>query len=110
MDKRHITDEQQVLTSLSREAGANRRETSLVVSSGVASSVWPVKVKSHVAWNVYRVRAVAMGEAGTVPIEIGEEIEATNLAEPFLSQGTLEAGTFAILFRAGERNVFHAKP
>jgi len=110
MDKRHITDEQQVLTSLSREAPANRRETSLVVSSGVASNAWPVKVKSRVAWNVYRVRAVVVGEAGTIPVEIGQEIEATNLAESFLSQGTLEAGTFAILFRAGERNVFYAKP
>lgn len=110
MDKRHITDEQQVLTSLSREAEANRRETSLVVSGGAPSNAWPVKVKSHVAWNVYRVRAVVLGEAGTIPLEIGQEIEATNLAEPFLSQGTLEAGTFAILFRAGERNVFYAKP
>ncbi len=110
MDKRHITDEQQVLTALSREGAGNRKETSLVVGSGAASNAWPVQVKSRVAWNVYRVRAVVVGEAGTPPVEIGREIEATNLAEPFLSQGTLEAGTFAVLFRAGERNVFYAKP
>lgn len=110
MDKRHITDEQQVLTAMSREGAANRKETSLVVSSSAGSTAWPVKVKSHMAWNVYRVRAVVLGEAAAIPVEIGQEIEATNLAESFTSQGTLPAGTFAILFRAGERNVFYAKP
>ena len=110
MDKRYITDEQQVLTALSREGAANRKETSLVVGSGAGSTAWPVKVKSRVAWNVYRVRAVVVGEAGAIPVEIGQEIEATNLAESFTSQGALAAGTFAILFRAGERNVFYAKP
>lgn len=110
MDKRHITDEQQVLTALSREASANRKETALVVGSSAGSTAWPVKVTSHVAWNVYRLRAVVVGEPGAIPVEIGQEIEATNLAESFTSQGTLPAGTFAILFRAGERNVFYAKP
>jgi hypothetical protein len=110
MDKRHITDERQVLTSLSREATANRKEASLVVSGAAGSPAWPVTIRSHVAWNVYRVRAVALGEAGSVPIEIGQEIEATNLAESFTSEGALPAGTFALLFRAGERNVFYAKP
>lgn len=110
MDNRHITDERQVLTSLSREATANRKEASLVVSGGAGSPAWPVKVKSHVAWNVYCVRAVALGEAGSVPVEIGQEIEATNLAESFTGEGTLPAGTFALLFRAGERNVFYTKP
>ena len=110
MDKRHITDERQVLTALSREAAANRKEASLVVSGGAGSPAWPVTVKSHVAWNVYRVRMVALGEAGSVPIEIGHEIEATNLSESFTGEGALPPGTFALLFRAGERNVFHAKP
>lgn len=110
MDKRHITDEQQVLTSLSREAPANRKETSVVVSGSAGSAVWPVKVKSHVAWNLYRVRAVVLGEAGSIPVEIGQELEATNLAESFTGQGTLPAGAFAILFRAGQQYIFYAKP
>jgi hypothetical protein len=110
MDKRHITDEQQVLSSLSREGTANRKETSVVVNSGAVTTTWPVKIKSHVAWNVYRVRAVVLGSAGMAPAEIGDEIEATNLAESFLSQGTLPAGTFAIMFRTGEQGIFYAKP
>ena len=109
MDKRHITDEQQVLSSLSRE-GTNRKETSVVVNSGAVTTTWPVKIKSHVAWNVYRVRAVVLGNAGVPPAEIGDEIEATNLAESCLSQGTLPADTFAVMFRTGEQGIFYAKP
>jgi hypothetical protein len=110
MYKRHITDEQQVLASLAREAQARRHETSAVVSGNAGSVVWPMKVKSHVDRNVYRVRAVVLGEGGGIPPEIGEEIEATNLAESFVGQGALPAGTYVIAFRTGPQYIFHAQP
>jgi len=110
MDNRHITDEQQVLTSLAREGTENRREISAVVAPGGRATAWAVKVKSHVAYNVYRVRAVAVDDAGALPGEFGEEMEATNLAEPFLSAGTLVPGAYAIMCQVGQKNVFYAVP
>ncbi len=110
MENRHITDQQQLLAQLAREGSENRRETSTVISPGAGVTAWAVKVKSHVAYNVYRVRAVVLGDTGTVPTEIGEQSEAVNLAESFLNQGTLAAGTYALLCRVGEKNVFYAVP
>jgi hypothetical protein len=110
MDTRNITDQQQLLAELARTGSGNRQETSTVVSPGAKVTAWAVKVKSHVAYNVYNVRAIVVGEAGTVPFEIGEQMEAVNLAESFLSQGTVAAGKCAIMCRVGEANVFYAIP
>ena len=110
MEHRHITDEQQVLASLACEGSDNRKETTVIVSAGTGVPAWPVKIKAHVTRNVYSVRPVVLGEAGSVPTEMGESIEATNLAESFLSDGTLAAGTYAIISRTGRKNVFYGKP
>jgi hypothetical protein len=110
MENRHITDEQQLLTEMAREGSQSRRETSTVVSPGARIPARAVKIKSHVAYNVYSVRAIIIGDPGDTPSEIGEQIEAVNLAESFLSEGTLSPGTYAILTRVGEKNVFYAVP
>jgi hypothetical protein len=110
MNNRYVTDREQLLTSLARQGSENRKETSLVVSPEAAVRPWPIKVKSLVNRNVYRVRAVVVGEAGAVPSEIGAEMDATNMAESFLTTGTLAAGTYSIMFRAGDRNIFYATP
>jgi hypothetical protein len=54
--------------------------------------------------------AVEIGDAGTVPTEIGQQMQAVNLAESFTEQGTLSAGTYAAMFRVGNKNVFYAMP
>jgi hypothetical protein len=110
MDSRYITDQQQVLADMARSGPLHRQETSLLVSPGGGAWTWAVTIKSHVDRNVYLVRAVAIGETGSIPPEFGEPMEATNLAESFLGQGTLPAGTYAILCRLGEKNVFYATP
>jgi len=110
MENRHITDEQQLLAGLAREGSENRRETSAVISPGARVTAWAVKVKSHVAYNVYMVRAVVIEGAGVVPSEIGEQMEAANLAESFLAQGTLAVGTYAIMCGVGDKNIFYAVP
>jgi hypothetical protein len=110
MDNRHVTEEQQVLARLAREGVENRRETSVVVAPGGRVTAWAVKVKSHVGYNVYLVRAVTVEDAGAIPTEFGEEMEATNLAESFLSQGALSPGAYAVMCRVGEKNVFYAVP
>jgi len=88
----------------------NLKETSIVTSPGARVTAWAVKVKSHFSYNVYNVCAVEIGEPGSLPVEIGQETQAVNLAESFLGQGTLLAGTYVLMCRVGGRNVFYAKP
>jgi len=110
MAHRYVTDQQEVLAEMAREGSENRTPSALLASPGVAAPLWPVKVKSHVDYNVYSVRRVIIEDAGVSPTEFDQELEATNLAESFTSQGTLSAGTHAIMFRTGEKNVFYAVP
>jgi len=37
-------------------------------------------------------------------------MQAVNLAESFLDEGTLQVETFAMMSRVGDKNVFYAKP
>jgi hypothetical protein len=110
MDGRFMIDQQQFLAELARAGSENRRETALVVSPGARVGAWAVKVKNHVGYNVYHVRAVVIGDVGSMPVEIGDEMEAVNLAESFLAQGTLAAGKYALMCRVGEKNLFHVVP
>ena len=110
MTDRHVTDQQRLLAVMARAGAANRQETSLLVSSGDRTTAWAVKIKNHVDYNVYKVGRVVVEGAGVSPTEFGEEVEATNLAESFLSQGTLSIGTYALMCRVGEKNIFYAVP
>ncbi|MHC4740736.1 MAG: hypothetical protein ACYS8Z_02425 [Planctomycetota bacterium] len=103
-------DSRQVLERLAREGSGGVGEVSAVACPGARAAAWAIKVKSLSSYNVYNVIAVTIGAAGSVPLEIGQETEAVNLAEPFDSAGTLSAGTFAVMSRVGERYVFYAVP
>jgi hypothetical protein len=109
-DTRHATDQAALLADLACQGFGNRQEVSLVAGAGSSTGAWAVKIKSHVAYNVYRVQAVILDEPGTVPQEFGNEMEAVNLAEPFLNVGALSAGTYALMFRVGNGNAFYAVP
>lgn len=108
MNGRHVTDRQQVLAELAREGIANRQETSSLVSPGVGAGPWAVKVLAHVEYNLYTVRRVIIEDVNTNPTEVGEPMEAFNLAEPFTATGTLAPGTHAILHRLGTHYAFQA--
>jgi hypothetical protein len=86
------------------------QEVSVVTSPGARAAAWAVKVKSHSSYNVYNIRAVEIGQPGSLPVEIGAQTEAVNLAESFLQQGQLAAGTYVVMFRVGDKNVFYAEP
>ena len=45
---------------------------------------------------------------GFEPIETGDVMQAINLAESFTQQGTLSAGTYIVISRVGDKNVFYA--
>jgi hypothetical protein len=102
-----IENSQELLDRLSRHGSEETDETSVVTSPGARAAAWAVKVKSLSSHNVYNVRAVEMGEPGSLPVEIGGEMKATNLAESFSQPGQLSAGTYAVMLRLGEKNVFH---
>ncbi len=96
---------------MSNGAGViNTGEVSVVTSPGARAAAWAVKVKSNFSYNVYNVVAVVIGDAGTIPVEIGQQMQAVNLAESFTEQGTLPAGIYAAMFRVGDKNVFYAPP
>ncbi len=101
---------QELLERLAREGSQAAQEVSIVTSPGARESAWAIKVKSHSSYNVYSVIAVEIGNAGSVPVEIGQQMQAVNLGESFLEEGTLSVGTYAVMFRAGDKNVFYAKP
>jgi len=86
------------------------QEISVVTSPGARAAAWAIKVKSHSSYNVYNVVVVEIGDAGSIPVEIGQQMQAVNLAESFMQQGTLPEGTYAVMSRVGDKNVFYAKP
>jgi hypothetical protein len=101
---------QQMLDRLCREGSQGTGEIAVVTSPGARTAAWAVKVKSHSSYNVYNVIAVIIGDAGSEPSEIGQQMQAVNLAESFTGQGTLPANTFAVMVRVGGKNVFCAEP
>jgi len=102
-----IENRQELLERLSRQGSVGTDETSVVTSPGARATAWAVKVKSLSSYNVYNVRAVVIDDAGTLPVEIGAQMQAVNLAESFLEDGQLSAGTYTIMFRVGEKNAFY---
>jgi hypothetical protein len=104
----NVVDTQQLLERLARAGSQETGEVSVVTSPGARAAAWTVKVKSPSSYNVYNVRAVVIGDAGSLPAEIGGQMQAVNLAESFLEDGQLSAGTYVIMFRVGEKYVFYA--
>jgi len=100
----------QELSRIARESPQPVSEVSVVASPGARAAAWAVKIKSNSSYNIYNVVAVEIGDAGTGPTEIGQLMQAVNLAESFTEQGTLPAGTYAAMFRVGSKNVFYAMP
>ena len=80
-----------------------------VASPGARQSVWAGKIKSNASYNFYNVQVVEVGAAGSIPVEIGKEFQAVNLAEDFLSAGQLSAGRYVVLNRIGKKCVFYAE-
>ena len=61
--------------------------------------------------NVYNVEQICLAGAGVSPsVLAGTNTQATNLAEPFTSDGTLSAGTYAVMWRVAGSNVFYVQP
>ena len=104
----NMSNNQQELERLGRKGSLQIAEKSVLVSAGAGSDSWVAKVKSLSSYNIYNVRMVEIVEAGFMPVEIGQEIQAYNLAESFISTGSLDVGTYVAVSRFGEKNIFYA--
>ena len=105
-----IAEQRQMMGRLARTPSPAVGEVSVVNSPGARAAAWAIKVKSNSSYNVYNVVTVVIGAAGSEPAEIGQQTEAVNLAESFAQQGSLPGGTYAVMSRVGDRNVFYAEP
>lgn len=103
------TESRQLVERLAKRA-VQTAEGSFLASAGGTAAAMAAKIKSLSSYNVYIVRVVELGESGTLPVEVGAEFEAVNLAEAFLSQGQLVAGVIVLTCRVSGKNVFYAKP
>ena len=106
-DGMSIISGQEALGRLCRAGSQEGREILVVASPGARAAAWTIKIKSHSSYNIYNVRTVVIGDAGSLPVEIGAQKQAVNLAESFLEQGQLSAGAFAVMFKVGDKNVFY---
>ena len=103
-----VQNEQQQFVDRLLRGSDGLPETAFVTSAGGKITGFVAKVISKYDYNHYNVRAVELGLAGTYPTVLGEQVVAVNVAEPFLSQGTLPAGKYVIMFKIGEYYVFYA--
>jgi len=102
-----VTSLQEALERRSRKSPLDNQEKFLVASPGARTTAWAIKVVSNSSYNVYNVRTVVVGGPGTIPTEMGQQTQATNLAESFLGDGQLQSGTYALMCRVGDKNVFY---
>ena len=85
-------------------------EVARVTNVGGGQGSFAAKVKSNHAYNVYMVRVVEMLAEGQTPVELGSETKAINLAEAFNQAGLLATGTYIVMHRVSDKNVFYVKP
>ncbi|GAI09174.1 unnamed protein product, partial [marine sediment metagenome] len=72
----NIVNGQQILERLARKGSEQLQEVSVVTSPGARTAAWVVKIKSNSSYNFYNVVAVVIGDAGSIPVEIGGQTQA----------------------------------
>jgi hypothetical protein len=84
------------------------QEVQGVVSPGARAESFSCKVKSLVSHNVYKVRMVEIGEPGTLPVELGSEMQAVDLSDDFSNPaGNVPIGSIVVVSRIGDKYVFN---
>jgi len=108
----HEIDIGERFSRLKRNSAAEfKQEQVRTVAPGTIPPGWAIEVVSLDQYNVYNVRQVHIGTPGTAPSQISfSETKAFNIAESFLVAGQLSPGTYAIMWRCGEVNVFYVTP
>ena len=105
---RTFSDSGRELERLARNGSQRMDEVSVVASPGTKTVAFAAKIKSLSSYNIYNVSMVELNSAGSEPSEVGGQMQAVNLAESFTSSGQLTAGTYVVVFKVGEKNIFYA--
>jgi len=80
----------------------------LVTATGTMPPAWVIRVVSLDSYNYYNVKLVEITAPGNPPSSITENIKAYNVAESFdTGSGSVSTGTYAVMWRAGNCNVFY---
>ena len=105
-------DLQEQLSRLGRlDSRGIKDELDLVTATGTIPPAWVIRVVSLDSYNYYNVKLVEITAPGNPPSSITENIKAYNVAESFdTGSGSVSAGTYAVMWRAGNCNVFHVAP
>ncbi len=94
---------------LFRDNSAVEREGFRVDSPGGGNAAFAVKVVGLDSYNVYKVKIVELGPAGSVPMVMSGEMSAVNLAESFFVDGSLASGVYTVMFRVGQQYAFYVE-
>ena len=108
MAESYFQNEQQQFVQRLLRSSEGLDESAFVSSAGGRAVGFVAKVISKYNYNHYNVIAVEIGMAGSMPMIVGNEVRAVNVAESFISQGNLPAGKYVIMFKIGEYYVFYA--
>ena len=93
-----------------RQKDSERPERAVVTATGTVPPAWAIKVLSLNSYNVYNVQLVDISSPGVPPSPVAGSLKAYNLAESFTSNGSLSAGTYAVMWRVGKNYVFNVGP
>ena len=105
------TELQEELAKLKRrQRDSERPERAVVTATGTVPPAWAIKVLSLDSYNVYDVQLVDIKLPGVPPSPVTGSLKAYNLAESFTSNGSLSAGTYAVMWRVGKNYVFNVGP
>ena len=84
------------------------QQSQVVVSPGARTQVFVCKVKSLVSHNVYNVKMVEIQSPGSVPVEVGSEMQAVDLTDDFLNPaGDVQVGSIVAVSRVGSKYALH---
>jgi len=84
------------------------KEKEVVATSGTIAEIFAAQIKSRKLYNVYSVQPVLIKAIGESPIEVGDQVEAVNVAESFLYPGNAEIGLYVLVYVSQGRFVFWA--
>lgn len=110
-DVRNIDLDEQLARLARQESKGQQSEGNVVLASGATVPAFAIRLVSLSEKNVYNVEQVSLSGPGVSPSVLsGTATQATNLAEPFSSEGTLSVGTYAVMWRVAGGNVFYVQP
>ncbi len=85
------------------------RSPARLTAPGTQPPAWTVMITGPADGNRYPVRLVEIIAPGVEPIPAGGTMQAFNIAEPFMQDGILPVGTYAIMWRIGGHYVIQVK-